>query len=79
MPVIPIFTGITFLLNYIILEFTHKMGIIEYRISGEIQELNFALLFLTTSVTLYLIYKDANPQADTTQRREYEYIFSFSK
>ncbi len=56
LPVIPLFTGALFVLNYIVVGYIEKINIIEYRIVGEVKEFNFAFLFFITSYSLYLIF-----------------------
>jgi len=55
-PVIHIFYGALFLLNYIVFELVEKTSI-ELRPVGEIKETNFALLYLAVSVSLIIKFR----------------------
>ncbi len=63
LPIIPIFLGSLFLINFITFELIERIDIIDLRSSGEIKETNFALLFLFASISLYMKHKNNLPQA----------------
>jgi len=65
LPVIPVFLGSLFLINFITFEIIERINIIDLRSSGEIKETNFALLFLFASISLYMRYRGNLPQAHT--------------
>jgi hypothetical protein len=52
-PVLPLWIGITFLLNYVICEIIERAGLIGYYEIGEIKEANFPVLFFIAFLSLY--------------------------
>lgn len=71
-PLIHIFYGVLFLLNYIVFEFIEKVSI-ELRPVGEVKETNFALLYLAASISIIVQYRQitiAVPGQDRAEPRK---------
>lgn len=67
LPVIHVFLGSLFLINFMTFELIERINLIALRSLGEIKETNFALLFLFVSISLYMNYKNDLPQTYTIQ------------